>query len=307
MRNLSLLLLLPISLFSTAIFAMDCSKATTVTEKNICSSSQLQQLDAVLNKDYQAYIKHQDKAVAKQQQLAWLKERDLCQDDVCLSNSIINRIKALSGSGNVSVIKGASEQWDFILSVAGCNDNKSYSTCEGAGTLDIFKKDRGELFQRIAMENIFIELDTKGKATTNLIEMYGDNNSGLVIEDINFDNHDDIALRNGNSGAYGGPSYDIYLFDVTKQQFRINASLTELASTNLGLFGVDKKTKTITTFTKSGCCWHQSSTYQLANDKPVLIEEVTEGYTADGESVVLTTREWVNGKWKVTEKTEKAE
>lgn len=306
MRKLSLLFIIPLSLFTTSVFAMDCSKASTNIEKNICASSQLQQLDAVLNKTYQAYIKQQDKVVAKQQQLAWLKERDQCQDETCLSNSMINRIKTLSGSGNVSVIKGASEAWDFILSVAGCNDDKSYSTCEGAGSLDIFKKDRGDLFQRIAMENIFIELDTKGKATANLVELYGENNSGLVIEDINFDSHDDIALRNGNSGAYGGPSYDIYLFDVAKQQFRISDSLTELASSNLGLFSVDKKTKTLSTLTKSGCCWHQSSTYQLTDNQPILIEEVTEAYSGDGESVILTTREWVNGKWKVTETKEKA-
>ncbi|MEQ9924201.1 MULTISPECIES: lysozyme inhibitor LprI family protein [Pectobacterium] len=307
MRYLSLTVSSLLLLFTSSVWAMDCSKASTDTEKMICASSRLQQLDAVLNKAYQGYVKKEDKTQALQAQRAWLAERDRCKDDVCLGNAMVSRIQTLSGSENISLITQASDQWDFVLGVAKCNLDPSYSTCEGPGTLDIFKKGSGELFQRITMENMFIELNKKGETTVNLVEVYGENNSGLVIDDANFDHHADIILRNGNNGAYGGPSYDVYLFDVEKQQFTLNAPLTELASSNLGLFEIDGKRKTITTSTKSGCCWHQSSTYQIANNKPVLIAETTEEYSEEKQAMVATTRELVGGKWNVKEKIEKSD
>ncbi|WP_434997528.1 lysozyme inhibitor LprI family protein [Pectobacterium brasiliense] len=307
MRYLSLTVSSLLLFFTSSVWAMDCSKASTDTEKMICASSRLQQLDAVLNKAYQGYVKKEDKTQALQAQRAWLAERDRCKDDVCLGNAMVSRIQTLSGSENISLITKASDQWDFVLGVAKCNLDPSYSTCEGPGTLDIFKKGSGELFQRITMENMFIELNKKGETTVNLVEVYGENNSGLVIDDANFDHHADIILRNGNNGAYGGPSYDVYLFDVAKQQFTLNAPLTELASSNLGLFEIDDKRKTITTSTKSGCCWHQSSTYQIANNKPVLIAETTEEYSEEKKAMVATTRELVGGKWNVKEKIEKSD
>ncbi|GKV77188.1 hypothetical protein PEC106568_23620 [Pectobacterium carotovorum subsp. carotovorum] len=307
MRYLSLTVSSLLLFFTSSVWAMDCSKASTDTEKMICASSQLQQLDAVLNKAYQGYVKKEDKTQALQAQRAWLAERDRCKDDVCLGNAMVSRIQTLSGSENISLITKASDQWDFVLGVAKCNLDPSYSTCEGPGTLDIFKKGSGELFQRITMENMFIELNKKGETTVNLVEVYGENNSGLVIDDANFDHHADIILRNGNNGAYGGPSYDVYLFDVEKQQFTLNAPLTELASSNLGLFEIDDKRKTITTSTKSGCCWHQSSTYQIVNNKPVLIAETTEEYSEEKKAMVATTRELVGGKWNVKEKIEKSD
>ncbi|KFF70101.1 lysozyme inhibitor LprI family protein [Pectobacterium brasiliense] len=307
MRYLSLTVSSLLLFFTSSVWAMDCSKASTDTEKMICASSRLQQLDAVLNKAYQGYVKKEDKTQALQAQCAWLAERDRCKDDVCLGNAMVSRIQTLSGSENISLITKASDQWDFVLGVAKCNLDPSYSTCEGPGTLDIFKKGSGELFQRITMENMFIELNKKGETTVNLVEVYGENNSGLVIDDANFDHHADIILRNGNNGAYGGPSYDVYLFDVAKQQFTLNAPLTELASSNLGLFEIDDKRKTITTSTKSGCCWHQSSTYQIANNKPVLIAETTEEYSEEKKAMVATTRELVGGKWNVKEKIEKSD
>ncbi|APS31967.1 lysozyme inhibitor LprI family protein [Pectobacterium brasiliense] len=307
MRYLSLTVSSLLLFFTSSVWAMDCSKASTDTEKMICASSRLQQLDAVLNKAYQGYVKKEDKMQALQAQRAWLAERDRCKDDVCLGNAMVSRIQTLSGSENISLITKASDQWDFVLGVAKCNLDPSYPTCEGPGTLDIFKKGSGELFQRITMENMFIELNKKGETTVNLVEVYGENNSGLVIDDANFDHHADIILRNGNNGAYGGPSYDVYLFDVEKQQFTLNAPLTELASSNLGLFEIDDKRKTITTSTKSGCCWHQSSTYQIANNKPVLIAETTEEYSEEKKAMVATTRELVGGKWNVKEKIEKSD
>ena len=285
--------------------AMDCTKATQKDEMAICQSPTLLQLDAVLNKSYALARQQTDKEQLKSTQLDWLKSRQQCGDDTrCLGNRYIARIKTLAAVENISVIHNASQQWDFVLSASGCNPEDSYPRCEGAGMLDVFAKGSGKLVQHLPASAVFLELDSTGKATTNLVEMYGENNSGLVIEDINFDGHDDIALRAGNEGAYGGPSYDVYLYQPASKSFRLNGALTQLGSENLGLFSVDPQSRTLTTSTKSGCCWHQSSTWKVENNQPVLIEEVTEGEGSGklAGKFTRTIRKLVNGTWQVSEK-----
>lgn len=303
-RTLTLftLFVLPLS-----VWAIDCTKASLADDKAICTTLELMQLDTVLNKNYFFARQQANKEQLKIEQLAWLKERQKCDDNThCLAEHYIARIKTLANVDAVSIIHSASKQWDFVLSVTGCTPDPSYPICEGPGVLDIFAKGSGKLVQQLNAKNIFIELDNQGKATTNLIEMYGNNNSGLVVDDINFDGVDDIALRTGNEGAYGGPSYTIYLYQPQSKTFVENIALTQLASENLGLFDVDPKNKTLTTFTKSGCCWHQSSIWEIAQNKPVLIEETTEegDIRADQPTLLITTRKWVNGAWKTTQERE---
>ncbi|MCG5050696.1 lysozyme inhibitor LprI family protein [Pectobacterium brasiliense] len=96
MRYLSLAASSLLLFCTSSVWAIDCSKASADTEKMICASSRLQQLDTVLNKAYQGYAKKEDKAQALQAQRAWLAERDRCKDDVCLGNEMVSRIQALS-------------------------------------------------------------------------------------------------------------------------------------------------------------------------------------------------------------------
>ena len=125
------------------------------------------------------------------------------------------------------------------------------------------------------------------------------NNSGIIFEDFNFDGIEDIAIRNGNDGAYNGPSYDVFLFSKLKNRFVENAALTELASNNLGMFKVNKKTKTIETFTKSGCCWHQTTRYKVVNNHPKKVYVFTEDAAGGSENMELITETLLpNGKWK---------
>ncbi len=198
------------------------------------------------------------------------------------------------------LLKDASKIFDLKITVAKCADG----ICEGKGIVSLIKKGQQNAFQTIQMPNIYLELGTNQKPTANLIELYGENNSGIVFDDFNFDGAEDLAIRNGNDGAYGGPSYDILLNVKTNGKFVINAALTKLASENLGLFDVDKKQKNLETFNKSGCCWHITTRYKIVNNRPVKIYAFTEDATgADGSKVVLTTETLVGGKWKKTTKT----
>ncbi len=192
--------------------------------------------------------------------------------------------------------------FDTRVKIAECDlASDDYKTCKGRATVYLSKKNQSSVWQTIQMPNMFLELKKDGKPTANLIELYGENNSGIVFDDYNFDGVQDLALRNGNNGAYGGPSYDILLFSKASGKFVKNRELTKLGSENLGLFTVDKKRKTIETFNKSGCCYHETTRYRVTNNRPekvyFFVEDATGG---DGAKVKLTTRTLVKGKWKTT-------
>lgn len=198
------------------------------------------------------------------------------------------------------LLKKASMEFDVRIKIEKCEAD----TCEGKAMVSISKKNAAKPFQTLQMPNLFLELGTDQKPTANLIELYGQNNSGVVFDDFNFDGAADLALRNGNDGAYGGPSYDILLFSKTTNNFVKNIALTKLASENLGLFTVNNKTKTLETFNKSGCCWHQTVRYQVVNDRPKKVYVFTEDAASGaGEKVVLTTETLINGRWKKQTKT----
>lgn len=197
------------------------------------------------------------------------------------------------------LLKEASKNFDVKIAVAKCEDD----VCEGKGTIYLMKKNGKTAFQTIRMPNIYLELGENQKPTANLVELYGMNNSGVIFEDFNFDGAEDLALRNGSEGGYGGPSYDVLLFTKGTGKFVKNAALTRLASENLGMFEVNKKTKTLETFTKSGCCWHETTRYKVINNRPVKIYIFTEDAMGGDGKVRLTTQKLVNGKWRKTTKT----
>jgi len=198
------------------------------------------------------------------------------------------------------LLKDSSKKFDVKIKIEKCEDEN----CEGAATIYLSRKNQTKPLQTIQMPNLFLELGGDRKPTANLIELYGYNNSGVVFDDYNFDGAEDLALRNGNDGAYGGPSYDVFLFNRVKNAFVKNQALTKLGSENLGLFTVDKKNKRIETFNKSGCCWHQTIRYQVIGSHPKKVYVFTEDAAGgDGEKVELTTETFVSGRWKKTIKT----
>ncbi len=216
--------------------------------------------------------------------------------------SVIVLLAAAAGifAQQTFLLKDASKKFDVKIKIEKCVDE----ICEGTATVYLLRKNQTKPLQTIQLSNLFLELGTNRKPTTNLIELYGDNNSGVVFDDYNFDGAEDIALRNGNDGAYGGPSFDILLFNKAKNNFVKNRPLTVLASENLGLFSVHKKNRTIETFNKSGCCRHQTTRYQVIGNRPKKVYVFTEDASSgDGIKVYLTTERLIGRKWKTTKKT----
>ena len=87
-------------LFSSAAFAasFDCTLAKTWTEKTVCNSRQLSNLDDLLGTSFKkALATSSNKAALKSEQQDWLKNtRDECTDESCLKTAYTQRIAELN-------------------------------------------------------------------------------------------------------------------------------------------------------------------------------------------------------------------
>lgn len=97
----------------------------------------------------------------------------------------------------------------------------------------------------------------------------------IVISDVNGDGHEDLLLWSGLEGAYGGPSFDVYLFDRQARELRHSQAFSDLTVGYTGLFGVNGTR--ITTDARSGCCTRIHETWSVRNDEPELVERITTG------------------------------
>ncbi|MCC4611889.1 FG-GAP repeat protein [Xanthomonas campestris pv. esculenti] len=107
-----------------------------------------------------------------------------------------------------------------------------------------------------------------------LNDMYKKNRHSIILADVDGDGHEDLVIWSGKEGNYGGPSYSVYLFDAAQQLLVFNQSLSDITVMANGLFSV--KGNLLTSTSGDGCCIHVFDTYELKNNKAVLIERVTE-------------------------------
>jgi hypothetical protein len=195
-------------------------------------------------------------------------------------------------------LKQASKNYDVKISVESCDKEE----CKGKATIELFNKDTSKKFQTLTSNDLNFYLNEDQKPTANIIQLYNEQ-SPLIFDDFNFDGTEDMAIRNGNESGYGGPSYDVYVYNMTKKCFVPSEELTTLAHENLGMFNTDSKRKRLITYAKSGCCWHITTEYSVLPQKGLFkIYELEEDATG-GEKVIVTKREFINNKWKKNVKT----
>ena len=200
-------------------------------------------------------------------------------------------------------IKNASKNYDIQLEVERCDSDE----CRGKARFSLFKKNESKPFQIIKLSNTYLTL-SNGDPSIKTKMMY-DEQSVIFFEDYNFDGFEDLALRDGNNGGYGGPSYQVYLFSTTTKRFVRNPLFTKLAQgVYLGMFAISHKRKTLATFSKSGCCWHQTEEFKVVNNRPKKVLEVTREVVGNlKDKVKITTKRLVGGKWHLSVKYEPLE
>ncbi|MFC1542820.1 lysozyme inhibitor LprI family protein [Pseudomonadota bacterium] len=98
MNKAGILCLLLLMLTQSACAAsFDCNKASTKVEKMICADAELSKLDEGLGAAYSKALKESsDPSTFKQQQRAWLKERNKCTATKCMKQAYEMRMTTLS-------------------------------------------------------------------------------------------------------------------------------------------------------------------------------------------------------------------
>ena len=168
--------------------------------------------------------------------------------------------------------------------------------CDGRAEITLFKKGLKHVFQRFNSDELTLYLNENFQPSVNVVQLYNEQ-SPLIFDDFNFDGTEDLAIRNGNYGSYGGPVYDVYVFNKTKQKFVLSKALSTLTQENLGMFDLDAERKRIITFNKSGCCYHIRSEYKVIPQKGlILVQEFIED-AQGGEWVSVIDRNLIRGKW----------
>lgn len=172
-------------------------------------------------------------------------------------------------------------------------------------TVSLRDKTSGELLQTLDSPAAYATLRQDGSLSTGQAPMYGDQ-SALFFDDFNFDGEQDLALRNGSEGGYGGPSYDVYLFDPSTRRLQLSPAFSDLTRNGqLGMFDTDRQAQRLHTWSKSGCCWHQDASWKVENNLPLMVEErIEQGYTPAPEEGFMprgyfnvTYRALVDGQW----------
>lgn len=197
----------------------------------------------------------------------------------------------LDASGRVAL---AAADISLELSASGCReetDNIQY--CAGPVRLSLAKE--GGASQQIDLPSLYF--DSQASLYRGAIdESYKLRGHSLILSDVNVDGHQDLLVWSGKEGAYGGPSYEVYLFEPSSGKFVHNQDFSDLTVGYNGLFFVEEnKIRAIST---EGCCLHVTDTYEVKENKPVLIKRVTED-DGDGEGPATKKVErLVNGEMK---------
>ena len=195
-------------------------------------------------------------------------------------------------------LNDASKNYNIKINIENCENNE----CSGKASIELSDKKTSKKFQTLTSDNLNFFLNEDQKPTANIIQLYNEQ-SPLIFDDFNFDGTEDIAIRSGNESGYGGPSYDVYVFNITKKQFVPSEELTTLAHENLGMFNTDSERKRLITYSKSGCCWHLTKEYTVLPQRGLFkVYELEEDATG-GETVKVTKKEFIDDKWTTNIKT----
>lgn len=193
-------------------------------------------------------------------------------------------------------ITDGSKLYDAVITVAQCEKD----TCSGAGKISLYAKGGKQLLQQLASEDLYFYLQDNQKPSVNVIQLYNEQ-SPLIFDDFNFDGRQDLAIRNGNNSSYGGPSYDFYVFNKTRNKFVFSNALTTLTLENLGMFQTDHKRQRLITFNKSGCCYHETTQYAVVPGKGLkMVEQLIEDATGINEQLKVTHKVLINKRWQQT-------
>ncbi|SDE06907.1 XAC2610-related protein [Pedobacter soli] len=176
-------------------------------------------------------------------------------------------------------------------------ENCTTGHCNGKATIILYDKITDQEMQTFTSKDLDFGLTEMQNAQLGWLDL-GKYQTPLIFGDFNFDGIEDLAIRNGNNGAYASPSYDVYL--SVNNKFVLNAPLTKLASENLGLFDVDKKNKQLSIHIKNGCCFDKTINYKYDAKQGLYEDSSVIEDSSIADYVTVITQKLVDGKMKKT-------
>ena len=176
--------------------------------------------------------------------------------------------------------------WQAHIIVAQCKEGQ----CSGKGQINIANHTIQQTFK---LNNLEFNIANLTAQQTSISYK----KSPITLADFNFDGTLDLAIPKGNTGPYGSKAYDIYV-QTLQGKLLYSSDLSELTDNFMGLPEINSKHKTLTTWAKSGCCYHVSSTWRVIPQRGLQEIAQTIWDTTESEQyVVITERKWINGKW----------
>lgn len=208
---------------------------------------------------------------------------------VAEAKTTIEANAALDESGRMTLSAG---DMRFALTAPSCSPvSDGLSVCEGSVQLTATRADGVSQTLRPAA----LYLNERATLYRGAVAQRDRRASqSIIVSDVNGDGRDDLALWTGMRGGYGGASYEIHLFDATKNTFVRSAAFSELTVGRDGFFTiVDGR---IRTTSKSGCCLHTEEFHVIEKNAPKLVERIVEDATGNRASPTRTVSKLVDGR-----------
>lgn len=207
------------------------------------------------------------------------------------SNKVQQANGKLDSGGKTSLRAG---DLDFEIEATSCRkETDLIQFCAGKTRISVHGDGRG-FEQTLEVPSFYFD-SANSVYRGPLDASYKIRGHSIVISDVNEDGKEDILIWTGKEGAYGGPSYDVYLFEASSGNYVHSADFSELTQGYNGLFFVEQGR--IKAVSSEGCCLHVQDTFEVKGNKPVLVERITED-TSNPDAPKKTVERLLNGELK---------
>lgn len=152
-----------------------------------------------------------------------------------------------SSSQETFFLDNISEQYDVKCTIP-C---KNFS-CEGEGIITLLRKNTDSVAFQFSVKNCAFmlrkpldSLRTLNR-TDNAIRLWNDESS-IVCRDFDFDGNDDFAapIRNPHKTLKDKTTFDIFLFDVAEQRYKLHKELNAIQHTTASVLDADRIDKKV--------------------------------------------------------------
>jgi hypothetical protein len=178
-------------------------------------------------------------------------------------------------------LRRESKNYDFRLEVEPAQPRNGSEDVGPRGVLTIFHKGTNRVAQRVRIASLAESA------------LYADYDPELLVDDFDFDGHEDFALHTADHlGPYGAATYSVFLFIPASQTFVHSPALSRLTEESLAPMRADAAKRRLVIASKSGCCIHWFEEYEVRRGVPRLMKRETEEVGSDDRCVLkVETRE----------------